>query len=83
MPFLDTDRELTRHSYYAATAPRAPAHAPLSAGEHRCDVAWSGAGLYVPFEARLGAHALQSRGGVLRAGSQCAGGGAGARAATR
>jgi gamma-glutamylputrescine oxidase len=45
MPFLDTDRELTRHSYYAATAPHAPAHAPLPAGEHGCDVAVVGGGL--------------------------------------
>ena len=45
MSFLDTDRELTRHSYYAATAPRAPAHASLPAGEHACDVAVVGGGL--------------------------------------
>ncbi len=45
MSFLDTDRELTRHSYYAATAPQAPAHAPLLAGEHGCDVAVVGGGL--------------------------------------
>jgi gamma-glutamylputrescine oxidase len=45
MSFLDTDRELTRQSYYAATAPRAPAQAPLPAGEHACDVAVVGAGL--------------------------------------
>jgi hypothetical protein len=32
MPLLDTDRELTRQSYYAATAPRGIAHAPLGAG---------------------------------------------------
>jgi hypothetical protein len=31
MPFLDTDRELTRHSYYAATAPRIAAFAPVAA----------------------------------------------------
>jgi gamma-glutamylputrescine oxidase len=45
MSFLDTDRELTRHSYYAATAPHAPAHASLPAGEHACDVAVVGGGL--------------------------------------
>jgi gamma-glutamylputrescine oxidase len=45
MSFLDTDRELTRLSYYAATAPHAPAHAPLPAGEHACDVAVVGGGL--------------------------------------
>jgi len=45
MSFLETDRELTRHSYYAATAPVAPAHAPLPAGEHACDVAVVGGGL--------------------------------------
>jgi len=44
MPFLDTDRELARHSYYAATAPRQPARAALPPGEHRCDVAVVGAG---------------------------------------
>jgi gamma-glutamylputrescine oxidase len=45
MSFVDTDRELTRHSYYAATAPRAEAFAPLPAGEHACDVAVVGGGL--------------------------------------
>jgi gamma-glutamylputrescine oxidase len=45
MPFLDTDRELTRHSYYAATAPRIAAFAPVAAGEHTCDVAVIGGGL--------------------------------------
>jgi gamma-glutamylputrescine oxidase len=45
MPLLDTDRELSRHSYYAATAPRARAYAPLPAGEHACDVAIVGGGL--------------------------------------
>jgi gamma-glutamylputrescine oxidase len=44
MPFAETDRELTRHSYYAATAPRGESHAAL-AGEVRCDVAVVGAGL--------------------------------------
>ena len=45
MPLLNTDRELTRHSYYAATAPRGPAFAPLSPGGHACDVAVVGGGL--------------------------------------
>jgi gamma-glutamylputrescine oxidase len=45
MSFVDTDRELTRHSYYAATAPRTQAFAPLPAGEHACDVAVVGGGL--------------------------------------
>jgi gamma-glutamylputrescine oxidase len=45
MSFLDTDRELTRQSYYAATAPQAQAHAPLPAGDHACDVAVVGGGL--------------------------------------
>jgi gamma-glutamylputrescine oxidase len=45
MSFVDTDRELTRHSYYAATAPRIAAFAPLPAGEHACDVAVIGGGL--------------------------------------
>jgi gamma-glutamylputrescine oxidase len=45
MSFVDTDRELTRHSYYAATAPRLQAFAPLPAGEHACDVAVVGGGL--------------------------------------
>jgi gamma-glutamylputrescine oxidase len=45
MPLLDTDRELTRHSYYAATAPQDEPHAPLSAGAHECDVAIVGGGL--------------------------------------
>jgi gamma-glutamylputrescine oxidase len=45
MSFVDTDRELTRHSYYAATAPRPSAFAPLSAGDHTCDVAVVGGGL--------------------------------------
>ena len=44
MPLLDTDQALTRNSYYAATAPRAPAHAALS-GDQRCDVAVVGGGL--------------------------------------
>jgi gamma-glutamylputrescine oxidase len=45
MPLLDTDRELTRRSYYAATAPRPEAFEPLTAGEHHCDVAIVGGGL--------------------------------------
>jgi gamma-glutamylputrescine oxidase len=45
MPLLDTDRSLTRHSYYAATAPRTREFAPLPGGEHRCDVAVVGGGL--------------------------------------
>jgi len=45
MSLLDTDRELTRQSWYAATAPRTTAFAALPAGEHRCDVAVVGGGL--------------------------------------
>ncbi len=45
MSFVETDRELTRHSYYAATAPRPAALAPLPAGDHACDVAVVGGGL--------------------------------------
>lgn len=44
MPLLDTDQALTRHSYYAATAPQAAAFGPL-VGEARCDVAVVGGGL--------------------------------------
>jgi len=44
MPFAETDRELTRHSYYAATAPRAASHPALTA-DVRCDVAVVGGGL--------------------------------------
>jgi gamma-glutamylputrescine oxidase len=44
MALLDIDRELTRNSYYAATAPAAPRHAPL-AGRLEVDVAVVGAGL--------------------------------------
>ncbi|HET9820385.1 MAG TPA: FAD-binding oxidoreductase [Burkholderiaceae bacterium] len=44
MPLLDTDRSLTRHSYYAATAPRTRSHPRLEGGEHRCDVAVVGGG---------------------------------------
>jgi gamma-glutamylputrescine oxidase len=45
MSFVETDRELTRHSYYAATAPRMQAFAPLPQGEAACDVAVIGGGL--------------------------------------
>ena len=41
---LDIDHELTRQSYYAATAPQAPRHAPLQ-GRVDTDVAIVGAGL--------------------------------------
>lgn len=44
MPLLDTDRELTRHSYYEATAPRGAAH-PALQGDLDCDVAVVGGGL--------------------------------------
>lgn len=44
MPLLDTDRALTKNSYYAATARRESAFAPLS-GSTRCDVAVVGGGL--------------------------------------
>ena len=44
MSFLESDRELSRHSYYAATASRTQSHAPL-AGAIRCDVAVVGGGL--------------------------------------
>ena len=44
MKFLSVDRELSRHSYYAATAPRTQGYAPL-AGEVDCDVAVVGGGL--------------------------------------
>jgi gamma-glutamylputrescine oxidase len=44
MSFLTSDRDLSRHSYYAATATRSQRHAPLS-GAIRCDVAIVGAGL--------------------------------------
>jgi gamma-glutamylputrescine oxidase len=45
MPLLDTDRDLTRHSYYAATAPRTQAFAPLLGDAGACDVAVVGGGL--------------------------------------
>ncbi len=44
MTWLDTDRELTRNSYYAATARRGEVHPPLS-GATSCDVAVVGGGL--------------------------------------
>ena len=44
MSFLTSDRDLSRNSYYAATADRSQRHAPLS-GAIRCDVAIVGGGL--------------------------------------
>ncbi len=44
MTFLQSDRDLSRNSYYAATATRSQRHAPLS-GSIRCDVAIVGGGL--------------------------------------
>ncbi len=44
MSFLDTDRNLARSSYYAATAPRARAF-PALEGSVECDVAIVGGGL--------------------------------------
>ena len=44
MNFLSADRELTRHSYYAATAVRGEGYAALE-GEASCDVAIVGGGL--------------------------------------
>ena len=44
MPLLDTDRELARDSYYAATARREQAF-PALAGDAQCDVAIVGGGL--------------------------------------
>jgi gamma-glutamylputrescine oxidase len=44
MNFLSADRELTRHSYYAATAVRGAGYAALE-GEAACDVAIVGGGL--------------------------------------
>jgi len=44
MPLLATDRELSRHSYYAATAVRGDGHPPLQ-GAVTCDVAVVGGGL--------------------------------------
>ncbi len=45
MSFVQTDRELTRLSYYAATTPDMAAFAPLPPGDHDCDVAVVGGGL--------------------------------------
>ena len=45
MPLLDTDRDLTRHSYYAATAPRTQSFAALQGDAGSCDVAIVGGGL--------------------------------------
>lgn len=45
MPLLDTDRELTRQSYYAATAAHAQAFAALEGDAGACDVAIVGGGL--------------------------------------
>ncbi len=45
MPLLDTDRELTRHSYYAATASRTQHFAALQGDAGACDVAIVGGGL--------------------------------------
>src|ERR1700748_2899074 len=44
MSFLQSDRDLSRNSYYAATAERSQRHAPPS-GAIRCDVAIVGGGL--------------------------------------
>lgn len=44
MPFLEVDKELTRLSYYDATAPRGAAHPPLQ-GKVQADVAIVGGGL--------------------------------------
>jgi gamma-glutamylputrescine oxidase len=45
MPLLDTDRDLTRDSYYAATAARTQHFAPLQGDAGTCDVAIVGGGL--------------------------------------
>ena len=45
MPLLDTDRDLTRHSYYAATAARTQSFAALQGDAGLCDVAIVGGGL--------------------------------------
>jgi gamma-glutamylputrescine oxidase len=45
MSLLETDRDLTRHSYYAATAPRTQSFAPLQGEAGTCDVAIVGGGL--------------------------------------
>ena len=44
MDLLSADRELTRNSYYAATAERQHSHPPLQ-GAQSCDVAVVGGGL--------------------------------------
>ncbi len=44
MSLLDTDRELTRHSYYDATAPRTQRFAALQGDAGACDVAIVGGG---------------------------------------
>ena len=44
MPLVDTDLALTRHSYYAATAP-VPEPGPALQGQATCDVAVVGGGL--------------------------------------
>jgi gamma-glutamylputrescine oxidase len=44
MPLLDTDRELTRHSYYDATVSRSQRHAALQGEADECDVAIVGGG---------------------------------------
>ncbi len=44
MSLLDTDRDLTRHSYYDATAPRAQGYAALQGDAGECDVAIVGGG---------------------------------------
>jgi len=44
MDLLSADRELTRNSYYAATAAREQSHPPLQGSQH-CDVAVIGGGL--------------------------------------
>ena len=45
MPLLDTDRDLSRHSYYAATAARTQHFAALQGDAGVCDVAIVGGGL--------------------------------------
>ena len=44
MHFLSADQDLTRHSYYTATAVRSSAYPPLQ-GDASCDVAIVGGGL--------------------------------------
>ena len=44
MTLLSADQQLTKHSYYAATAPRGAGHAALDAAVE-CDVAVVGGGL--------------------------------------